>query len=467
MKKRVLLVAPYIHDFAAFDLWLKPLGLLYVAAAAEEAGYGVRVVNCLDRLHPAAWPPGASRSSSHGDGRGKLPFQVIAKPECLESVPRQYKRYGIPPDILREEVAGGQKPDAIGVGSMMTYWRRGVAETIAILREIWPGAPVILGGVYATLCPEDARRRSGADIVAEGRGEERFIDILRREIGAAGAAKSPPLRPAYHLLENLDSVSMLTSYGCPFSCAYCASNLLQPTFIQRPTAEVIDEIAGYREETRIRHIAFYDDALLVNADRHIKPILRGIADRGLDVRLHTPNGLHADLIDAEIASLMKASGFSTVRLSVESINKARLEDSCMKVTMRGFEAAVSHLFSAGYGPGEIEAYVMMGAPGQRIEEVEQTMRFVHEAGGVIKLADFSPIPGTAYFDAAVEEYGLDPTEPLFQNSSALPYLVPGLSEQYRALKDRARSMNSKLPHRAPKTPTPDGPGAARDAEPAT
>jgi len=85
---------------------------------------------------------------------------------------------------------------------------------------------------------------------------------------------------------------------------------------------------------------------------------------------------------------------------------------------------------------------------------------------VIKLADFSPIPGTAYFDAAVEKYGLDPAEPLFQNSSALPYLVPGLSEQYRALKDRARSMNSKLTHRAPKAPPPDGLGAARDAEPA-
>ena len=87
MTKQALLVAPYIHDFAAFDLWLRPLGLLYVAAAAEEAGYRARVVNCLDRRHPAVL--GAGASASGGDGRGKLPFEVIAKPRRLAMTPRQ------------------------------------------------------------------------------------------------------------------------------------------------------------------------------------------------------------------------------------------------------------------------------------------------------------------------------------------------------------------------------------------
>ena len=305
MTKQALLVAPYIHDFAAFDLWLKPLGLLYVAAAAEEAGYRARVVNCLDRRHPAVL--GAGASASGGDGRGKLPFEVIAKPRRLAMTPRQYKRYGIPLDAFRREAARGPRPDVIGVGSMMTYWCGGVAETIALLRGLWPGAPVILGGVYATLCPEHARKHSGADIVVEGRGEEAFVEMLRGGISpttpGAGGAKARPasLWPAYHLLENLDSVSMITSYGCPFSCAYCASKLLQSAFFQRPTADVVGEILRYYKEMEIRHIAFYDDALLVDADRHIKPILREVIDKAPEVHFHTPNGLHIKFITREVA----------------------------------------------------------------------------------------------------------------------------------------------------------------------
>jgi radical SAM superfamily enzyme YgiQ (UPF0313 family) len=86
----------------------------------------------------------------------------------------------------------------------------------------------------------------------------------------------------------------------------------------------------------------------------------------------------------------------------------------------------------------------MGAPGQCPDEVERTIRFVHETGVAVRLADFSPIPGTEYFRASVEHYGIDPAEPLYQNSSVLPHLVPSLREQYQVLKQSAKSMNSKL-----------------------
>ena len=447
----MLLIAPYIHDFAAYDLWLKPLGLLYVAAASEEAGYEVRVVNCLDRLHPAASSiRGRAGPRDDRGGRGKLSYEVIPKPERLNVVPRPYKRYGIPVEAFRAQLADGPPPDVIGVGSMMTYWCGGVAETVAMARGVYPDVPLILGGVYATLQPEHAREHAGADFVLEGPGEEKFIDLLRDEIGgdAGGGTRPGLLRPAYHLLAKLDSVSMLTSYGCPFSCAYCASGVLRPGFFQRPAPAVVDEIAYYARDMSITDIAFYDDALLANADGHIKPILREIAAMGLRVRFHTPNGLHANMMDEELAALMRDAGFETVRLSAESVDAARLKDSCLKVTPEGFETAVSNLFSAGYTVGDIEAYVLMGAPGQPVEEVESTMRFVHETGAVIRLADFSPIPRTPYFDSAVEAYGLDPGEPLLQNSSVLPHLVPGLREQYQGLKAASKSLNSALTNRA-------------------
>jgi radical SAM superfamily enzyme YgiQ (UPF0313 family) len=121
----------------------------------------------------------------------------------------------------------------------------------------------------------------------------------------------------------------------------------------------------------------------------------------------------------------------------------------MKVTPEGFAAAVGHLISAGYAPEELEAYVLMGAPGQRFEEVESTIRFAHEAGTIVRLADFSPIPGTGYFDTALEKYGINLREPLLQNSSVIPHLVSGLREHYQELKALAQSLNAELRSRSP------------------
>ena len=197
MSKNALFIAPYIHDFAAFDLWLKPLGLLYVASAAERAGYGVRLINCLDRLRADSKASPPARPASRG-GVGKLRSEIIDAPDCLRGIPRRFKRYGIPLAAFEEALAGGPRPDVIGVGSMMTYWYGGVAETISIARAVWPGVTIVLGGVYATLCPEHARAHSGADVVVEGAGERAFVEFLRSEIGLSSGDvdASAPARPA-------------------------------------------------------------------------------------------------------------------------------------------------------------------------------------------------------------------------------------------------------------------------------
>jgi len=52
-------------------------------------------------------------------------------------------------------------------------------------------------------------------------------------------------------------------------------------------------------------------------------LLREIIDRKLNIRLHCPNGLHAKFVDDEIAYLMKKSGFVTIRLSLETVNRER------------------------------------------------------------------------------------------------------------------------------------------------
>ena len=76
--------------------------------------------------------------------------------------------YGIQPEWLREDLQSLPRPDVILVTSMMTYWYTGVQETIGVLRDIFADVPLILGGIYATLCREHFRLAQQVGIDLQG-----------------------------------------------------------------------------------------------------------------------------------------------------------------------------------------------------------------------------------------------------------------------------------------------------------
>ncbi|MBF0494181.1 MAG: hypothetical protein HQL28_03500 [Candidatus Omnitrophica bacterium] len=86
--KHILLVNPWIYDFAAYDLWMKPWGLLKLSAILKKHGFRVSYVDCMDRHHPL----GAFSFDDHPDGTGKFFSSDVEKPEKLKHVPRNYRR---------------------------------------------------------------------------------------------------------------------------------------------------------------------------------------------------------------------------------------------------------------------------------------------------------------------------------------------------------------------------------------
>ena len=54
---RILCINPWIYDFAAYNTWIEPLGLLTVAGVLRAAGHEVALIDCLDRHHPDAPAP--------------------------------------------------------------------------------------------------------------------------------------------------------------------------------------------------------------------------------------------------------------------------------------------------------------------------------------------------------------------------------------------------------------------------
>lgn len=403
MSQIALLINPWIYDFSAYDLWMRPVGLLRIASYLRRQGFNVLFIDCLN-----------SRSRMDDYGCGKFKKRLVEKPEVIKYVPRAFYRYGIETGEFLKNIP---RPDVVYVGSGMTYWYPGVIEVIRLVREKWQDVRVVLGGIYANLCRGHAIKYSGADEIWDGM---RIYDY-----------------PAWDLMGSIESIVIQTSFGCPFNCSYCGVNLLSAGaegFYQRPYLEVIDEI----EQFLPKDIAFYDDALLANSN--IKLLLEEIIRCNMKIRFHTPNGLHARFIDRELAGLMKSAGFVTIRLGLETSRRNRQDN---KVTNEEFLQAVKYLKEAGFNAREIGVYTMFGSLDNIPEDVVEDIRFVTEVAKVpIKLSAYSLVPGSEDY----KRWGFtEDLDPLWHNKTIFPLLNKRYTvEIIRGLRELATSKNNSI-----------------------
>lgn len=421
-RPHILLINPWIHDFAAYDFWAAPLGLLGLAAILRDHGFAVSYRDCLDRFHPAGSPSDPRARY----GRGPYHKSRIPKPAGLSDIPRNYCRYGIAPEWFQADLRACDPPDLILVSSLMTYWYPGVAETIAVLRACFPDVPLLLGGIYASLCPEHARNHCGPDAVIPGPAAPHILETVGRYTGFAVSPRhdlqdmdARPY-PALDLQRRIPYVPILASRGCPFSCAYCASHILEPEFVRRDPEAVAEEIRYWHRRFGVRSFVFYDDALLMGGEDRTAQLFEAIIRADLPISLHTPNAVHIRGITPKIAELMGQAGMVTLRLGLETTAFER-RDLDHKVTEKEFRAAVSHLRNAGFEAEQLGAYLLAGLPGQSMAAIEASIRVTREAGVTPIPAYYSPIPHTALWPEAVRvsRYDLE-ADPIFTNNAIFP-----------------------------------------------
>jgi hypothetical protein len=404
-----LLVNPPIYDFTAFDFWSRPYGLLRVGGQLRTCE-----LTTFDYL--------VSRERD-GFGRGRFDQQPAVRPAALADIPRRFYRFG----RAREDFVQllmRQRFDAVLVQTVMTYWYLGVREVIDDIRRLQPQARIILGGVYASLCPMHAGSL-GADQVLEG-GDLKSLGL--------------PLSDGLPLWESVDAqVGVLKiTEGCPFRCTYCSVPVVYPNFVARPLEACVDEV---RHLIRLgaRHVAFYDDALLFKADRILLPFLEAVLRQDLHVSFHTPNALNARFITPEIARLMVRAGFETFFLGFESNVYEWQRKTGGKVYSEEFADAVRTLREAG--ASSITAYIIVGHPESSERDLEASIRFAAEHGARVMLSEFAPIPGTPDGEACRTYTDLD--EPLNHNKTAFTSRLLGPARVNR-LKALCREVNQNL-----------------------
>ena len=329
----------------------------------------------------------------------------------------------------------------------MTYWYPGTRHMVDCIRSVYPDVPIFVGGIYPTLLYDHACKNMGADYVHRGAPDERLASFINETLGTSYtfAPYDPLIEPAFDLIHNKNSLSVMTSVGCPFSCTYCASKILQPKYRRLPATTVFERLKNYVHQYKTDCFAFYDDALLFQADDHIIPLLKLWIDSGLQATFHTPNGLHARFVTPELASLMYQAGFRTLRLSLETTSAKRQQDTGGKIYLDEMQRSIDTLYNAGFSAKNFALYMLIGMPDQTQEEIMQDIEVVHNMGARIDLSSFCPIPQTPVWDDVMQDTPLDSIDPLSYGKTVYFLETGALDlEQMRQVRRQVSLLNKKL-----------------------
>lgn len=168
-------------------------------------------------------------------------------------------------------------PDVFGI-TVLSVAAQGAKETVQAIRAAGFDGRVIIGGVHATLAPQECLDW-GADLVVIGECEGNIVELL--ESGATGihaGAQMPiedipapdwdhfsPAPRTYTgntgILHPNPGVSMWTR-GCPYSCIFCSNLVFSPQATRyRPPANIEAEMKELKRHGCER-IFIYDDELV-------------------------------------------------------------------------------------------------------------------------------------------------------------------------------------------------------------
>lgn len=441
---KILLVNPPIYDFSAYDVWLKPLGLLYLSNILKEFGIEVVLLDCLDRNLFLEIP-------TKENGTGKYPQQIVKKPDIISNIPLNYKRFGAKKEKIEEILSTNKDVDYVVVTSSMTYWYLGVKEIINTIRDEIPNAKIILGGIYTILLPNHAKKlfSNKVDLIISKPGFCELFEFLNLPEANKKykSFKDFPL-PDYTLYKKIWYVVTRFSYGCLNNCSYCASKSIFPSYQAKTKKQIVDEIFKLYQLTTCKNFVLYDDALLnpINLDFIIE-VFNKLLELNLDIRFFTPNGINPRFITKQIATLMKQLNFVDPRLSLETVSELTHQIVDKKVSLADFESALKNLVSVGYKPQEISVYLLAGLPNETIEDVYNSINIISKYKVRIRLCEMSIVPKTKFFYSLGLE---EDTDPLLYNNSiflfnGIPNKVkPWCSfEELQILKNYVKELNLK------------------------
>ncbi len=392
MKAHVALVNPPYPVEAPQAIFL-PLGISYLTAVLEEKGYKVDVVDC-QTTHPT---------------QKEL-----------------------------EEKFRSLNPDIIGVTSAtLTY--NPALDILKAAKVALPNVVTMIGGPHVTVMDEQVFAESqNVDIVVRSEGEQTMLELaglvsegnlknLTQVSGItfqnAGRVIRNPDRP---FMQDIDSLPypahkhfevgkykildktylpIITSRGCPFSCAFCAGyKMCGRGFRARSPKKVVDELEWLRDEFGGGAFAFYDDTFTFDVNRAIA-ICDEMKKRKFDLPWDCRT--RVDKVSKELLTKLRSSGCQLVHFGVESGSQQMLNLMRKGTTVEQNSQAIKWAKEAGIS---VAISLVIGYPTETPEQLQQTIDFIYKTKpDYVYMCEAVPYPGTELYDFA-KSLGLELAE---------------------------------------------------------
>ncbi|MCW4044646.1 MAG: B12-binding domain-containing radical SAM protein [Candidatus Bathyarchaeota archaeon] len=356
-----------------------PLGLMYIAAMLEQAGYKVEI---LDAFMTEA--------------------SFLKVGDTLQ--------VGMPYGRIKAEIER-RKPQIIGIANPFTCQVDNAVKVAQIAKDADPAIVTVVGGPHVTVVPtEFLNQAPSVDIAVIGEGEYTMLDITRYVEGSKDistvqgiayrkgntAVLTPPRTlirnldelpyPAYHLV-NMEqylnpakieyrsfkkrAISMITSRGCPFNCCFCSVHLHMGKAFRAHSADyVVNHIAHVVSKYRVKTIFFEDDNLTFDLKR-FEAICDKIIEKGIKFAWETPNGIRADYLTLPLLEKMKKSGCQSVFFGIESGDQHVLDNIIGKsLNLKDVVKVAKMCRDIGLKTG---AFYIIGFPGEKKENMMKTV----------------------------------------------------------------------------------------------
>lgn len=350
--------------------------------------------------------------------------------------------YGVHPED-HEEIIGRIrefKPDVVGITS--TTFQYPVSCRVAEkIKEHGFGGLVILGGIHATIAPDDLAA-SPFDAFSIGEGEITLTTLMKRYVhgeditaikGLDIKSDGKIIRNGYpDVLEDLDVLpvrdyeiidakkilelskgwfSVSFSRGCPYACKFCINQKLRKDFVAstkvryyrcQSVDKVITDLLQYINDYPMIKMFNFDDDLLIMDKKWFSEFAAAyrikIYERyGIKYVINT----RANLITEEVVKDLKDSGCHECQVGFETGNEELRNGVLAKeITNVQLEKAFD-LFNK-YGVRSL-AYTMLGIPGESEDSVRETVKkLVRLKPTLIRMTFFEPFIGTPLYEYCIE-----------------------------------------------------------------
>lgn len=326
----------------------------------------------------------------------------------------------ITPSVLREMVAGLERPYMFGLSCLTAHVVRGYQLAAMIKAEI-PDSIVVAGGLHPTALPDEALGTGHIDYVVRGEGEEVMLQLhnairngddpgklMGISFTRAGRVVNNPEAPLIPELDDIpifpyelfdhpkyDMGFITSSRGCPYKCTYCSQRMLTgTTYRYKSAARIVEELSILIDRYKQRQIVFYDDNFCFKAKR-VTDVCNAIIAAGLHEKCEFSVQTRADNFPPDLVPILAAAGFKHAGFGMETgVNRLA------KLIGKG-ETVEQHLEAVALGKKygfEISLFMIFGLPTETSGERATSFRVVQQARvQASKYNNLIPYPGTPIY----------------------------------------------------------------------